>query len=436
MLEWLTRIYRQVYEGGRGEGRAWSRWLLDAVQMVVAVSRRSSRDELGLRAAMLSYWTALAAVPLMLLAFALTGPMGLTDATRDAVRSLLYETVLASSVNEVSVALDTLLAGTSLRALGLAGVAGLLVSGAQLYFKVEQAYNDVYGVHVRRSRTLRFLVFYAGITLGPLVLAWGLVSATGLGNPGWLSRVLPPFLTAVGLVSGIRLLPDTFVPWRAALVGGLLSAAMFEAAKAGFGLYMDLFGAGSGLARAFGSLAFLPFSLTWLFLVWFVVLLGVELAYVVQHRSWVLAAVHRAALTGDRKRWPDAGFGLLVLVLVAERFMAGLGGSTVDELSGRLAMAPASIQAALDVLEDAGQVVVSPKGYLLSRPVDQIRARDVLTAWRERAALTPSLDDPTVGALLARLEVMHRGLDVSLAELVRQGPGQPLLRAQGPEEGG
>lgn len=422
MLEWLTKIYRQLYAGGQGENRTWSRWLLDGAQTVAAVARRASRDQLGLRAAMLSYWTALAAVPLLLLAFALTGPLGLTDATRDAVRSLLYETILASSVNEVSVVLDALLDGTSLRALGLAGVAGLMISGSQLYFKVEQAYNDVYGVHVRRTRTLRFLVFYAGITLGPLVLAWGLVTATGLGNPGTFSRLLPPLLTAVGLVGGIRLLPDTHVPWRAALVGGLLSAAVFEGAKSGFGLYMDLFGAGSGVARAFGSLAFLPFSLTWLYLVWFVVLLGVELAYVVQHRSWVLAAVHRAALAGERKQWPDAGFGLLVLTVIAERFMEGRGASGVDDLSGRLAVSPGSIQATLDVLEDAGEVVVSDKGYLLTRPADMTRASDVLAAWRDRASLTPTPTDPAVAALWARLEAMHQGLDVPLSALARGAP--------------
>lgn len=421
MLEWLTGIYRDLHV--RAQERAWLRGLLDLVQVSAAVARKSSRDELGLRAAMLSYWTALAVVPLLLLAFALTGPMGLTDATRDAVRSLLYETVLASSVEQVAGALDGLLAGTSLRALGLAGVAGLLLSGAQLYFKIEQSYNDLYGVRVRRSRTLRFLVFYAGITLGPLVLAWGIVTATGLGDPGWLSRATPPLLTAVGLVGAIRLLPDTAVPWRAALVGGLLSAALFETAKSGFGLYMDLFGADSGVARAFGSLAFLPFSLTWVYLVWFVVLIGVELAYVVQHRAWLVVAVHQAALDGDRRRWPDAGFGLLILALVAERFLAGHGASTVDGLTTRLSVSPSSIQAALDVLEDAGLVVESEQGYLLSRPPGQMLASDVLDAWRSRASLRPVPDDPAIAALWERLVAMNRGLDVPLETLVlRAGP--------------
>lgn len=424
MLDWIKERYHEATVDAAAEDASrLQRRLMELVHTGVALAHKAMKDRLGLRAAMLSFWTALAVVPVLMLAFALTGPLGLTDTARVSLRSFLYETVLAESVEEVGGVLDSLLQSTSLRTVGLAGLAGLLLAGAQLYFTVERTYNELYGARVRRSPLLRFLVFYAAITLGPLLVAWGLINTTGLGDPGVAARLLSGVLTCGVLIAAIWLLPDTEVRWSAAFLGGVFSYLLFELAKKGFGLYMDLFGAESGIAVAFGSLAFIPFSLLWIFLVWMLVLLGVDLAYVMQHRSWQIAARQAADLDEDaRPRWPDATFALAVMTLIGERFARGEGPGDPNQLSVRLGVEPAMVLTTLNVLEDAGLVVATNTGgFAPARPPDGVLGTDVLRAWRAHAGLSRASVDPTVRLVSARLEEVESALEVPLDALGRGG---------------
>lgn len=423
MRQQIHQLYRHATEEALAAGPAKtprSRWM-DLVHTAVILVQEAGRDRLAVRASTLAYWSAVAMVPVMLLAFALTGPLGLADDARLALRTVLYRTFLANSVEEVGLLLDTLLEGTTLRTLGLLGVAGLIATGAQLYFNVERCYNDIFHVRIRRSRVLRFAVFYAGLTLGPLVLGWGVVNAAASGESGLrLYNALPGILTAGGLITAVRLLPNTEVSWRSAVVGGGLSAILFEAAKIGFGLYTDVFGARNSLARIYGSLAFLPFLLLWLYVVWLVVLIGVELAFVVQHHRRLLAAQRRAALgEGHEERQPDGAFALLLMVALAGAFDQGRGAVDADALALAMGADPHQILRALEVLEDAGLVVANGRGgYVPGRPPDRMLASEVLNAWRGRAAVLVAAEAPELAAVMGRLAAWEADLDVPLSALL------------------
>lgn len=397
----------------------WRRRGMELVHTVVALTNKAIRDRLGMRAAMLAFWTALSVVPVLMLAFSLTGPLGLTDQTRDIVKDFLYETVLASSVDEVGGVLDTLLLGTSLRTIGVAGVIGLLLAGAQLFFTVERTYNELYGARVRRSPILRFLVYYAAITLGPLLVGWGLINTSGLGDPGTVTLLLSGGLTTFVMVGAIWLLPDTEVRWSAAVLGGVFSSVLFEGAKNGFALYVDLFGGRSGMAIAFGSLAFIPFALLWIEVVWIIVLLGVDVAYVVQHRSWQHAAKQAVDLDEDAQvRWPDGMFALTVMVLLCEQFERGAGPGDPNALAVRMGVEPASVLTALNVLEDAGLVIATDQGgFAPAVPPSQIRGSEVLRRWRGVAGLNRGGPDPLVRRMSERLDALESRLDEPLSAL-------------------
>lgn len=423
MWDRLETIYRSATVGAASSDSGLQRRSMELVHTVVALFNKAARDRLGIRAAQLAFWTSLSVVPVLMLGFAMTGPLGLTDDAREAVRQFLYQTVLAASVDELGGVLDALLAATSLRTLGIAGVVGLMVAGAQVFFTVERTYNELYGCRIRRSTLLRFLVFYAAITLGPLFVGWGLINISGLGTHGSLAHSLSMLVTTGVLCGAIWLLPDTEVRPSAALVGGLFSSVVFELAKMGFSLYIELFGGRSAFGLAFGSVAFIPFSLLWIQLVWSVVLLGVELAYVVQHRSWQVAA-RQAARAGEdaRQRWPDGMFAVTLLALVADRFDRGAGPSDPNDLSVQLGVEPTSVQLTLDVLEDAGLVVATKAGaFAPTRPSDQVRGTDVLRLWRGAAGLNRGGDDPLARTLGARLDIAEAALDLPLSELARRG---------------
>lgn len=72
----------------------------------------------------------------------------------------------------------------------------------------------------------------------------------------------------------LKLLPDVHVPWGAALVGGIATAALFSLGKQLFARYL----AYAGTANAFGAAGSLAVLMMWLFFSAAVFLLGAELA--------------------------------------------------------------------------------------------------------------------------------------------------------------
>lgn len=433
MQRWFERLYQDLATGRRGHTWTGRGILVEALHALVVLVRESRQDRLLVRAAMLAYWTAVAIVPILLIGFSLSAPLGAGDAARDAVRRMLYDTILTDSVEDVGTALDALLAAANLKALSLVGLAGIMVIGSQLYFNAELAYNDIFRTRVRRSLLLRFTLFYAGITLAPSLIAAGFVATATLPvHVGLLARVVPVLLTATALVGAIRLLPNRRVRWRSALAGGLFSAVAFEAAKFGFSAYTRLMGTAEGMAGVYGSLAFLPVFLIWLEVLWLVVLLGVEVAYLVEHYEHLVGAQRRDV--GDPNaahRRPDALFGLGLLGLVARAWLDGEPAYDADRIVAETGADPRHVQVALEVLVDGGLLLeAEDKRYVLARPPEQISTGDILRCWRQTTAPSVREDGPAA-ALIRQTEArMLESLDQPGAWIPPPGPAADEPRAQ------
>ena len=93
--------------------------------------------------------------------------------------------------------------------------------------------------------------------------------------------LVPVAFTAGWLFALYRLLPNTTVHTRPALLGAGLAAVALEALKWGFNLYA------ARLHRAYddvyGAIAYIPVFLIWLYLSWLVVLGGVECTRAMQN---------------------------------------------------------------------------------------------------------------------------------------------------------
>jgi membrane protein len=421
MLLALEKLYLDVVRGRwLPLDQPWAAPVVNALHVAVVLVRETRRDRLPARAATLTYWTAVALVPLLLLAFAITGAMGLKDDTRNAVRQLLYDTILASSVEEVGAVLDELILRTHLGTLGTIGVLSTLFIGYQLFSQVALAYNEIFRAREDRSLIYRFTLFYTALTLGPLLLGAGFLLSARVGADRGLpfaSHLLPLSLSAVIFTTALILLPCARVQRRAALFGGLLTAAVFEVTKKGFALYINIFGTKDSLTLIYGSVAFLPVFLLWTYVLWLVVLFGVEVAWLTQHHGSLVDHQRRVAADPRHgRRSPDGPFALGLMVTIAERFLQGGGGLAVSELVACTGADPRHVQDALSVLEDTGFVLFDHAQRAHSaRPPETVTAGEVLQAWREAAA-------PAVpGRALTALDLAPGGLQhTSLAELARR----------------
>ena len=73
------------------------------------------------------------------------------------------------------------------------------------------------------------------------------------------------------------LIPNSRVPWRGGLAGGVVAAALLEVSRLGFSVFVLRL---SSYGHVYGALAGVPIFLLWMYIFWIVVLLGAEVAAV------------------------------------------------------------------------------------------------------------------------------------------------------------
>jgi uncharacterized BrkB/YihY/UPF0761 family membrane protein/DNA-binding IscR family transcriptional regulator len=207
------------------------------------------------------------------------------------------------------------------------------------------------------------------------------------------------FLSTVQVISGFivswvlilllyRLIPDTHVNWRPAIIGSFLAAVAWEVGKWAFGLYVQRAVRNSW----YGSLALLPLFMFWIYITWSVVLIGLEVTYIQQYwpllkrRFFFTRAGGAGATLVSDLRWV-----LSIGVLVYKQFKQG----KVTEVheAAELLMLPNDITGMLlDGLENAGLMHEVREGaYALARPAESITAHDLLTAARALCQAPPEL---------------------------------------------
>jgi membrane protein len=201
---------------------------------------------------------------------------------------------------------------------------------------IDRTLNGIWRVRTPRPIAQRVLVYWAAVTLGPLLLGISLsltsvaVSASrGLvgalpGGVGFLLATIEFVLFALGMAGLFHYVPNTHVRWRHAVAGGVFVAIGFEAAKGLLGWYLVQV---PTYAMVYGAFATLPIFLIWIYLSWVIVLLG------------AVIAAYAPSLQMRVVRWPDAPGSRFQLALAILRELAqarstprkGLGNADLAE---------------------------------------------------------------------------------------------------------
>jgi membrane protein len=326
--------------------QAWP-WLTTAKTL----ARRFREDRLALTAGGLTFTTIISLVPLITVMLALFSAFPMFSSLQDALQRYFLQTLVPDTIAKPVLAA---ISQFSLRAsrLGLVGLIALFVSALAMMLTIDHALNAIWRVRKPRPIAQRVLVYWAAVTLGPLIFAVSLTATSyalsvSRGLVGAMPRGLAVAVaTGEFLLEGLsvallfRFVPNTFVRWRHALIGGLFVAVCIAAGKRALTAY---FGAVPTYSMVYGAFASLPIFLVWIYLSWVIVLLGA-----------VIAAY--APLVGKRlARWPHApgsDFHLALLVigqLVAARD-DGRRGLEADDIAQAIGIDPLQVDPVLDAL--------------------------------------------------------------------------------------
>jgi membrane protein len=362
-------------------------WLL----LVYTVRRWLFTDRCSTLASSLTLQTMLSVVPTVGVLLFFLGKLDPSFGTRFIVQ-IAY--ALGPDTDRAAVLADALVSlalGVNIGELGRWGLLVVVVLAFLLFSTLEKTVNQLW--RVSRSRTLiaKFTMFYTLASLGPVIVFYSLAQPV-LARIGTLA-IAPVVTSGIGLILLNRYLPNQTVRWRAAIIGGLLSAALFEFGKIAFGRYLSLI-AITTYEGIYGSLAILPVFLVWAYLSWMIVLLGIETTFVVHHRTLVAREgyVHPSYRVHQRMLPSPGRTAARLLLAIADNYdrQADLAvadrarddedapqhaiGMTVEALNERFDIGLAQIVALTDQLERAGLIVAlgNDHGYIPGRPLQKI----------------------------------------------------------------
>lgn len=361
--------------------------------------QRFREDRLGLTAGSLTFTTTMAVVPLFTVMLALFSAFPVFA----RFRKVLEQQVIAGLVPEM-IAKPVLLSLTKFAAkasqLGGIGLIGLGVAAMALMLTIDHTLNGIWRVRTARPIAQRVLVYWAALTLGPLLLgislsvtSYVLSASQGLVNelPGGVSLLLGLILFTLqtaGFAALYRFVPNTFVRREHAWSGAVFASLGLELAQKGLALYLSKVPV---YATIYGAFAAVPLFLIWIYLSWIIVLMG------------AVIAAYMPSMLSQVKRWPDTPglrFALALAILKALALVQhgerkGLSAST---LAARLKTDPLQIEPLLESLQ-----VLDWIGHL-QEPDGEKGARYVLLCDPLQTRVAPLVD-----ALLLRQDMLTEG---------------------------
>ena len=243
---------------------------------------RFREDRLGLTASSLTFTTTIALVPFITVALAVFTAFPMFAKFQGVLQKWLIESLIPDNIARQVLGYLTQFAGQASK-LGVAGLAVLFSTALALILTIDRTLNSIWRVRTPRSLGQRVLVYWAGITLGPLLLgvslsmtSYAISASKGVvgvmpGGVQLLLDLLQFFLIAGGMAAMYNYVPNIQVKWGHAWVGGLFVSAGFELAKKVLTLYLSYV---PTYSMVYGAFATVPILLIWIYVAWVIVLLG------------------------------------------------------------------------------------------------------------------------------------------------------------------
>ncbi len=253
---------------------------------LVHVCKRFNRDRCLQIASSLTFTTLLALVPLITIALTLVSAFPVFSGLGEQIRAFLLANMLPETAGKVVAGYIEQFAGRAGKLTAL-GTAALAVTAFMMMFTIERAFNSIWRVSQARPVAQRILVYWAALTLGPVMMGASLsITSYIVGASLGFARQFPaavatlfwlvPFaLTCAALTLLYYVVPNRAMRIGHALAGGVVAGLAFEIMKRGFAVYVAKF---PTYTLVYGAFAAIPVFLLWIYFSWVVIVVGALIA--------------------------------------------------------------------------------------------------------------------------------------------------------------
>ena len=352
-----------------------------------AVFKEFNADQCTARAAGLAFATLITLVPLSALLFSLFSSLGSFTGLVESVQAFLVQLLVPTRQQEIIEYLNRFVENT--QTLGVVGLLVFLATSILLMAAIHRTFDAVWGSATRRNSLLRLVTYASVLIVGSFVINMGL-NLTGalrtlIGTAfaevdfpsSFFFSAFPPIFVFFALTFMIKLVPSAKIATRSAMLGALVGALLWAVAQVIFVFWTTQV---IRLSVIYGSLAVIPIFLIWLYVGWLIVLCSLEVTFTHQYKT------HKRGATLEAKH---AGPGLDLLIgietyfAIAERFAAGSGAPTAEDIARRVNVPVRDLQRFIEALKESDLIVISGRRanrYVPARSLDKTSLSEVLRA--------------------------------------------------------
>lgn len=392
----------------------------DLVQFARYVTDKFKQDKCTQMAASLTFDTLLSLVPLITIALTLFSAFPVFSDFSDQINHFLLTNMLPETGGKMISRYVEQFAESATR-LTAFGLVFLAFTAMLMMLTIDNAFNTIWRVKKSRPWVKRILVYWAVLTLAPLLIgaslsltSWlvGLSIGYAKHTPifGEITlKVVPVLLTTVAFSLLFRVVPNRYVPMRHAAIGGVVAATAFESMNRGFGFFIAHF---PTYKLVYGAFASIPIFLLWIYLSWLTILLG----------AIITASLSRWRHHGVRQLNAAAQFYFAVRIL--GEMKAGMANGEVQSLpslSRRLHLAFEEVELILEKLLRADIVrKLSEIGWTMIRDPEHISLRQMSDLFLlDMSGIPTQPGDEQIHAWLARvMQRMEEPKSMTLQDLL------------------
>ena len=392
------------------------RCIIYIIELVVQVWKQLMNHKCLQQASSLAFTTVLSLVPLLAVAFFLLNAFDAFQGADSDLIAYIKENFLPEyQAEEISNTIKDFTENVNISRVGLIAFFPLLLISMLLFNAIETTFNDIWRVKTSRPIFYKFAVFYTIITIGPMLITLSIYQAASLeqelGQPGnqlfkWLLASFFPFsFLWLAILLGYKLLPNTIVRWKPAIIGALVASILIEITKYGFNYYLSNI-SGVGYKMFYGAVAFIPISAAWIYLSWLIILLGTEFTNAIQNFSkiHIRQAIQGAELNAgeDNIIFVNSILAIKLFLMVAENYQNGNAALSKSRIAFKFGIPEEVIERIFKRYKEEHlllEVEGDTQGYIPARPLNQIYINQLINAFEGKLECLASLPSENSEAL-------------------------------------
>ncbi|MDC7126518.1 MAG: YihY family inner membrane protein [Spirochaetales bacterium] len=358
-------------------------YLIRAFQFIYKVYTKFMEDAGMARAGSLAFNTLLAAIPFVALIISLLNAFGAFDTLETQIIDFIVKLLIPTRQNDALEIINQFLENST--TLGVVGLIFFSITSIMLLNTITINLNAVWGSVSKNNFINKFTTYAAVIIFGTILLAASTTMSSRLSlfildDIPFLKFLLQKFAPFIFdffvIMLLIGLVPSGKIKLKYLFAVSAIGAIFWELLKYTF------FNVSSSFIRMsviYGTIAIIPIFLFWVYIIWIIIIVTMEIAWVLQHKNkaWHSNTYYNM-LPGEK-----FAFSFSVFIKVAEAFNSGETPPTSEYLSSIFSTSVADINNVLDFFANNNFVIKTGEdgqSWVPATSLNRIKTENVLNA--------------------------------------------------------